>query len=751
MMVRIGIKQPPDHALVRTLAPAMESPAARTQSRLFLAKALHDDPATQRDALAAYASLVADLRDDTAIKDERIFGQALEPALAIALKMASDGALPVELKPQAAALYGRWAQMVERARDPKVFSIPALPGADQRPRRHDLVLLAFDRAIELDPQADYFLGRGIARIRTGKITPATVSTLYELDIDPWRKLSQPLTPRAHVLLAQAKILEQRMPQVSYDEKERLLGEAIEHSRLAVEQAPDRDKPDMRIWEASANVELANYTRYDARARALLDRAVRSAQQSRDAYRLLSVEDRGSMLTHALLALGNAEEDYGWLLADTSHWGQARQAFVDGVEAEEERQGDPLEVSPVEAEARYALGRCLYKWSISGATVVTENPPEALREEAFKQLTQAVESGQLPPVLEAETRWWLGQVQMQQAIRDIDRQQANASAQIDARFKLAIEDFRRAAAVTVGAETESALYDLELARCLDEYAAFKEATTNKGSGREALEELLRLMGQTLAAGEPTITAADRFDALRMAVNARIALGQREEAAQEVDAAIASPPKALTGAEAARFTVLARGFRAEFNTRKGRENATPKPEQDIEAALELWSEANLRDRFLLADVLERRAAVHGWKAEQLLATAPAERGKVLAELRSGISKLSYAIDLRRRSQTTAGWRWDYLLKVKALAKPAVQLAERQQAAASKSKGSPEGGPSLADVKAEWVSLLDDAVARWQASRAWVAAEPLDWQGRRVLGTTDEEATLEAIAKIKEELSK
>lgn len=542
----------------------IEAESLRSQTSRIHAEALR--ASSPEKALERYLNLYGALLQNTPAPTRQVlFVAVVQPSIELAEGLDRDAL--TRLGSQAAQMYANWARWLETAGNPEIFRVPQGTDPAAAPI-YRLVLGAYDKAIELDPRpagekADYFVARGLAKVRLDQVSPATVAKLVEEDIVPWQDIAalKP-SPRAHLLLAQAKLLEQRQPAVAYRRRVGLLDEALAECEKAVNAAPPEDRPDLRVWHAAAMVEKANLVLDDKEIREWLNKAEEAARLAIEEIDSLEQESashvREVIEPNAHIARGNAFEDFGWLLGDVDRWAKADEEFGNAFAAAGPGE-NPEKTNYVAAEALYGRGRCRWKWANAGGASAADR--ESLVSRAENDLRRALDSGSLAPHLQAETNVWLGWISQAKAaaVRAAD---STDLAGIERELKAADEHFAKAAGIGVGeATSEFRMIRLE--------AAVAHARGLRTSDRMAAEALFR---EALAGAQALLTdrneaihVSTRAQAARLAAEIKLNLGDAAHAAEDAaqafaDAANARPP-GLPSQQIAQFEIdLHRQFSA-----------------------------------------------------------------------------------------------------------------------------------------------------------------------------------------------
>lgn len=215
---------------------------------------------------------------------------------------------------------------------------------------------AYDDAVAFDPDnTDYRIHRGLVRFdrpgRTNEQKRGDVAAALRDDLAPVLELTGDQPPAAAYFL-NARIQYVRSssdPSITREERTKLLTRAMEDYERAVEsgQLHGDDLANCLIGASTTNVSLANYTVGDrAKQRDYLVKARKWAEQA-------TTIDPRPHPEYAYQALGNAEEDFGWLLAEYERYCAAIRAFEAATIAAENA-GLPG------AQSLLNTGRCRYK-------------------------------------------------------------------------------------------------------------------------------------------------------------------------------------------------------------------------------------------------------------------------------------------------------------------------------------------------------------------------------------------------------
>lgn len=267
---------------------------------------------------------------------------------------------------------------------------------------------AYDAAVAYDPKnADYRIHRGLVRFdrpgRTNKQKLADVTAAVEEDLNPVVESSGE-TPSAGAFFLNARIQYVRSSSdssISREDRTKLLARAMKYYERAAETEELRgdDQANCLIGASTTNVSLANYTVGDrAQQRTYLENARKWAEQA-------TMINPRPHPEYAYQALGNAEEDFGWLLAEFERYCAAISAFEAATIAADNA-GLPS------AQSLLNTGRCRYKmlsvWSaIDGCGV--ERSEEIRR--GMSDLQRALDSGQLDAASQAKAMSWQAKIQV----------------------------------------------------------------------------------------------------------------------------------------------------------------------------------------------------------------------------------------------------------------------------------------------------------------------------------------------------
>lgn len=265
---------------------------------------------------------------------------------------------------------------------------------------------AYDAAVNFDPMnTDYRIHRGLVRFdrpgRTNEQKRADVAAALRDDLAPVVKLTGEDPPAAAYFL-NARIQYVRSssdPSITREERTKLLTRAMEDYERAVESGELRgdDLANCLIGASTTNVSLANYTVGDrAKQRDYLEKARKWAEQA-------TTIDPRPHPEYAYQALGNAEEDFGWLLAEYERYCAAIAAFEAATIAAENA-GLPA------AQSLLNTGRCRYKL-LSVWTVFDGCGPD--REEEIRRgisdLQRALDDGHLDDESRAKALSWQAKI------------------------------------------------------------------------------------------------------------------------------------------------------------------------------------------------------------------------------------------------------------------------------------------------------------------------------------------------------
>lgn len=267
---------------------------------------------------------------------------------------------------------------------------------------------AYDAAVAYDPNnADYRIHRGLVRFdrpgRTNEQKLADVTTALEEDLKPVIELSGD-TPPAGAYFLNARIQYVRSSSdssISREERTKRLAAAMQYYEQAAQTGELRgdDQANCLIGASTTNVSLANYTVGDrAQQRTYLENACKWAEEA------AKINPRPHP-EYAYQALGNAEEDFGWLLAEFERYCAAISAFEAATIAADNA-GLPS------AQSLLNTGRCRYKmlnvWSAFEGCGVERG--EEIRR-GMSDLQRAIDSGQLDAASQAKALSWQAKIQV----------------------------------------------------------------------------------------------------------------------------------------------------------------------------------------------------------------------------------------------------------------------------------------------------------------------------------------------------
>jgi serine/threonine protein kinase len=309
------------------------------------------------------------------LSDLRIY--LVSPALELDAKVLSPN---LATKQSLAALYAAKGRLLHDAPE----TAPSSADATQSAAR----LASWERAIDLDGQRQaYYVERGLARLASPSISADVIQAVKERDLKPAQEYGPP-TAGVHELTLRTAVFESRSPK-PLDVRITLLKNAIDAYGEAIAKLGQDPPPDLLVAGSMAHLELANYISGSPEdVRKHLESAVELATRA----------TRDETRPHpemAWLALGNAQEDFGWVLWDGDvHYPLAVVAFDNAV-------------GNAQSAAAFSLfnrGRCRYKWA-QWQKERGGNPAQLILD-AEGDLTAAVESQGLAPVHEAESHDWL---------------------------------------------------------------------------------------------------------------------------------------------------------------------------------------------------------------------------------------------------------------------------------------------------------------------------------------------------------
>ncbi|HET6880976.1 MAG TPA: hypothetical protein VFI31_12515, partial [Pirellulales bacterium] len=305
------------------------------------------------EAVRLYARSLAAAEGATLVGDaaQAAFDNVIKPGLDLAQKHVPESSGDVEAKKAVAALYAAKGRLLRTQY--------GLLEDDQKPDQE--AFAALDLAVRYDPdQPEYYVRRGFVRwyLSGG----SDLATLEKEDLGPLfdgRRGAPP--PGAYGLRGQAKILGAR--QASGSERLALYRNSIADFEEAIrgsQQQPSEHFSEFLDGLATANVEMANYTDEGRDAqRACLERAVELAEQSK------AIEYRPHP-EYAWINLGNAEEDFPWVLRDDpNHYCTAIDAFERAAAEANTALSSPGLALLAQGRARYKLlaagGSCGRPW------------------------------------------------------------------------------------------------------------------------------------------------------------------------------------------------------------------------------------------------------------------------------------------------------------------------------------------------------------------------------------------------------
>ncbi len=267
---------------------------------------------------------------------------------------------------------------------------------------------AYDAAVAYDPNdVDYRIHRGLVRFdrpgRTNEERQADVIAALNDDLKPVIELSGD-TPPAGAYFLNARIQYVRSSSdstISREDRTKLLARAMQYYEQAVKTGELRgdDLANCLIGASTTNVSLANYTVGDRdQQHTYLENARKWAEQA-------AAIDPRPHPEYAYQALGNAEEDFGWLLAEYERYCAAISAFEAATIAADNA-GLPS------AQSLLNTGRCRYKmlnvWSAFDGCGVERS--EEIRR-GMSDLQRAIDSGQLDEASQAKALSWQAKIQV----------------------------------------------------------------------------------------------------------------------------------------------------------------------------------------------------------------------------------------------------------------------------------------------------------------------------------------------------
>jgi len=262
--------------------------------------------------------------------------------------------LPQEVKLAAARLYAARADLIDRD--------GSLAAGVNDPAQ--LRAAAYSEALQLVPEnPSYRARRGLVRLEQ---VGADLDQVEQEDVVPLFAPGRDLPSEAYELRGKLRLYQAGRLSVfaARDQKEQLLTEAMRDWAEALQRIDQRseDYPGFLVRKAYVHLYLANLRDpcrddYKTLVRGDLEQAIACAQQATD-IRLRWRQHE------AFDALGNAIEDYGWLLQEYDRYQDAVEIFGQAIEAAR-REGLPA------ARSTMNRGRCAYKALLAALT-----PPPA---------------------------------------------------------------------------------------------------------------------------------------------------------------------------------------------------------------------------------------------------------------------------------------------------------------------------------------------------------------------------------------
>ena len=320
--------------------------------------------------------------------------------------------LPPEVKLAAARLYAARAELIDRD--------GSLAGGVNDPAQ--LRAAAYSEALQLVPgNASYRARRGLVRLEQ---VGADLDQVEQEDVVPLFAPGRDLPSEAYELRGKLRLYQAGRLSVfaARNQKEQLLTEAMQDWAEALQRIDQRseDYAGFLVRKAYVHLYLANLRDpcrddYKTLVRGDLEQAVACAQQATD-IRLRWRQHE------ALDALGNAVEDYGWLLQEYDRYQDAVEIFGQAIEAAR-REGLPA------ARSTMNRGRCAYKALLAALTpppartrvrdqLQTEDrwqrlalgqPLAEVARMAREDLETAALDPAAPPDVKAECRLWLARL------------------------------------------------------------------------------------------------------------------------------------------------------------------------------------------------------------------------------------------------------------------------------------------------------------------------------------------------------
>ena len=487
---------------------------------------------------------------------------------------------------------------------------------------------AYDAAVQFDPNNDdYRLRRGLVRLdrpdRESDDLSADLEAVRGEDLAPVLGESRVDEGEfdhavALFLRGRANFVASRRAGAEGDraERNRLLRLALGDYERAVtlDQLRGDDLANCLIGASTANVALANYTADDRQSqRDYLGRAKQWSTQA------TTIEPRPHP-EYAYQALGNAEEDFGWLLGEYEHYCPAITAFEQATLAADSA-GLPA------ASSLLNTGRCRYKLlSVFSQFDGCGRSADDEARRGLRDLQRAIDSGQLDDRATAEALSWQAKIHVLQSNYD----------EAEARHAQAIE-------LTDINTTDGVTHHLDWAQIALAHARYLKRQRRPGEEVSAQLDAARERARVLADREQPLDPATRERVVRFLAACATESGDDRQALAEFQTAL---PEELADATSEHIRLLIGASKLISASPSLWPAHRALCDATAARAVELAAEA--QETFLEADAWAARG-MHATREHRLDPTR-----QTTARIRDYFER---ALKLEQRLDLT--WYWRYLL--------------------------------------------------------------------------------------------
>ncbi|HND53765.1 MAG TPA: hypothetical protein PLV92_15255, partial [Pirellulaceae bacterium] len=401
----------PDPALAGNLAGQLVAAAPLNAWQRESAPLLYVDLKARRDsldglraaaALVRLAHLESQANPTKAVDPLALHGELIAPLL----KLAASATPSEAQRPWLAALYAAEGRLLRTHR----YENWGFDDVDKKAEAD------YGQALLFDPQPDYYVGRGVARLRLSRSDPALLKSAEDDARAALRGDAE--HAQAHALLGNIFISQSRR-EGNEAARTKLLEAAVAECTIAIERAGEveTERANHLINRSAAYLEWANFS-FDPTLKRQAELLSRARDDADAATKLVT-----AYRDQAYRALGNAEEDLAWIAKQADHWRPAVDAFSSAIE---QREDLPF--------AWMDRGRCYYKWVVYGGA-----DKELLDQNAAPDLESAIRLSQVASRNEllAESHYWLGQVHAQMNRADDAAASFKAAIAVDANFHPAL--------------------------------------------------------------------------------------------------------------------------------------------------------------------------------------------------------------------------------------------------------------------------------------------------------------------------